>query len=54
MYQYAAAVRAAPTTSAHGSHTNRQRRVRRPIAASSATAAMTCTVIGIHPCINDR
>ena len=32
-YQYAAAVRAAPTTSAHGSHTNRRRRVRQLIAA---------------------
>ena len=54
MYQYAAAASATPTSAAHGSHTHRQRRLRQPIAAISTTAAMTCTVIGIHPCISER
>jgi hypothetical protein len=53
-YQYAVTAKATPTSTAHGTHTNRHRRVRHPIAAISATTAMTWTVVGIQPCISDR
>jgi hypothetical protein len=53
MYQYAATAKATPTSAAHGTHTTRQRRFRQPIAAMSRRPAMTCTVIGSHPCMSE-
>ena len=44
----------ADASAATGSHTSRQRRLRQPMAASSTTAATTCTVSGSQPCISDR
>jgi hypothetical protein len=40
-YQYAVSATVTPTSTAHGTQTNRHRRVRQPMAAISATAAMT-------------
>jgi len=38
---------------ATGTEITRHRRDRRPIANTSTTAVITCTVAGIQPCIND-
>ncbi len=53
MYQCAQAATPAPTATAAGSHSSRQRRDRHPIASSSTVTVTAWTVPGIQPCISD-
>jgi hypothetical protein len=53
MSQCAHTARITPRTNANGTWSTRQRRVRQPMAPTSTTALVVCTVAGTHPCINE-
>ena len=53
MYQPTTPAATTPTSPALGTHTSRHHRDRQPTAAANATAAITWTVHGSQPWIND-
>ena len=54
IYQCAHPAAVKPTMIATGNHTRYHRRDRKPMAATSTTTAMICSVGGSQPCSNDR